>query len=445
MKRLFFALSLVAVLGLGLGATSAAPLATDTIPPNSIITTAGVYPPELCPTAITGIAYDNPGGSGVNRVEIRIRRTSDRQYWNGTTWHYSPVWLVATGTTSWSYPFTPSPGETYIVWSLAWDNAGNREYYYDANWFQCTGIVDTTPPDSTVTTSGTYPAGACPSVITGTASDDLSGVNRVEITIQRDSDGKYWDGATWVGSAVWLLATGTTNWLYAFTPAVGESYTVQSRATDNAGNVETSYGTSSFGCGIVPPPPPPPPCEAPLYLRVQGSYDDAHDLGSFRYHFYPTTQLISLGRVSTRASTAGLRFSGVNIPQGATITSAVLRVKAGADFVNTLRLKISADDVDDSEAFTHSHNRPSSRARTDAQVDWDPGAWWGGEWYDSPDLAAVIQEVVNRPGWASGNALSLILSDDGSPMYEGRTIYARDYSAADAAQLILTCMASIPR
>jgi hypothetical protein len=31
----------------------------------------------------------------------------------------------------------------------------------------------------------------------------------------------------------------------------------------------------------------------------------------------------------------------------------------------------------------------------------------------TPNLASVLQEVVNRPGWASGNALSVIVTGTG--------------------------------
>jgi hypothetical protein len=31
----------------------------------------------------------------------------------------------------------------------------------------------------------------------------------------------------------------------------------------------------------------------------------------------------------------------------------------------------------------------------------------------TPDLSAVIQELVNRPGWSSGNALAIIITGTG--------------------------------
>jgi hypothetical protein len=31
----------------------------------------------------------------------------------------------------------------------------------------------------------------------------------------------------------------------------------------------------------------------------------------------------------------------------------------------------------------------------------------------TPNLAAVVQEIVNRPGWASGNAMAVVLTGTG--------------------------------
>ena len=39
--------------------------------------------------------------------------------------------------------------------------------------------------------------------------------------------------------------------------------------------------------------------------------------------------------------------------------------------------------------------------------------------YKTPDLSPIIQEIVNQPGWAAGNALVLIFTDDKSNPSQG--------------------------
>ncbi|MFB6120430.1 MAG: beta strand repeat-containing protein [Halobacteriaceae archaeon] len=77
--------------------------------------------------------------------------------------------------------------------------------------------------------------------ISGTASDDNS-VSSVEVSIQ-NSNGNYWDGTSWVNSQTWLTATGTTDWSFDTANAgisSDDTYTVTARATDSAGNTQTS-------------------------------------------------------------------------------------------------------------------------------------------------------------------------------------------------------------
>jgi len=69
----------------------------------------------------------------------------------------------------------------------------------------------------------------------------------------------------------------------------------------------------------------------------------------------------------------------------------------------------------------------SSRARTSASVGWTPSPWStigeAGPDQRTPDLAAVIQEIVGRPGWSAGNALVLIVTGTGrrtADAFEGK-------------------------
>ena len=80
---------------------------------------------------------------------------------------------------------------------------------------------------------------------------DASGVQKVEVSIRRNSDGSYWDGSAFSSTTeVFNLASGTTSWSYAFSLAADGSYTVRPRATDNSGNVETPGAGNTFT--IVP-------------------------------------------------------------------------------------------------------------------------------------------------------------------------------------------------
>ena len=110
---------------------------------------------------------------------------------------------------------------------------------------------DTTAPTSQITfpaDGAAYNAAGWTDFITGTAADAVE-VDFVEISIQRNSDSKYWDGDSWEAAETFVLASGTTSWTYVFSDinlTDGESYTVHSRATDTAGNLQDPLDSASF-------------------------------------------------------------------------------------------------------------------------------------------------------------------------------------------------------
>jgi len=79
--------------------------------------------------------------------------------------------------------------------------------------------------------------------INGTASDPIpsSGLNKIEVSINRLNDNYYWNGSSWVPIIAWLLTSGTNNWTFdsSLIPWIsGKQYNIRSRAIDNATNIE---------------------------------------------------------------------------------------------------------------------------------------------------------------------------------------------------------------
>jgi hypothetical protein len=107
----------------------------------------------------------------------------------------------------------------------------------------------------------------------------------------------------------------------------------------------------------------------------------------------------------------GLRFRDIAIPQGATIDSAFITVHCheGKGAGHVCILNISGEAAD--SAVTFDWTPPvTDRPRTSTSVEWSiEEEWIIWKPYSSPDLGEIIQEIVNRPGWKSGNAIALIL------------------------------------
>ena len=122
-----------------------------------------------------------------------------------------------------------------------------------------TASTDTTPPTSTITSPapGTNASDGASVTVTGTAADSGGGVVAgVEIS----TDG----GATWHPVTTMSAANTSVTWSYTWIAHGDPSTTIETRATDDSGNIETPSDAetvnvgcpcSIWGSNVVPPTP----------------------------------------------------------------------------------------------------------------------------------------------------------------------------------------------
>lgn len=134
-----------------------------------------------------------------------------------------------------------------------------------------------------------------------------------------------------------------------------------------------------------------------------------------------------------------LRFTGVTIPQGATIDSATLTVYTNANMAGagvTDEVRVYGEDVDNAAQLSGAADALSrlSTNKTTAFVDWY--VWeTGGPLVGidqpsvSPDISTIVQEIVNRVGWVSGNSMQFFVDDLGT----GTSLAMRSYFNGAAA------------
>ena len=115
---------------------------------------------------------------------------------------------------------------------------------------------------------------------------------------------------------------------------------------------------------------------------------------------------------------------GIAIPKGATITNAwvqfaVDETKEGTKPVN---LVIDGEQSPNAAAFSSTAGNLTSRTRTAAKVQWSVPNWTAtgarGPDQRTPNIAPIIQELVNQNGWAGG-AIVLMFRDDPAKPSEG--------------------------
>lgn len=119
---------------------------------------------------------------------------------------------------------------------------------------------------------------------------------------------------------------------------------------------------------------------------------------------------------------AGLRFSGVTIPASAFIISSHISFRCPLDLAGSgANTRITGNKEVDPAAWSTIEDYQSRRGTvaggaddtriTTARVDWDNiEDWYYPDWYSSPDISAVIQELVDAH--APGNEAIALFWDD---------------------------------
>lgn len=119
---------------------------------------------------------------------------------------------------------------------------------------------------------------------------------------------------------------------------------------------------------------------------------------------------------------AGVRFTNLAVPRGAQITGAyvVFTGNQNSDFAGTgtpdpATVLVRGNAADTTLPWTTALYDFSDDQDTAASVNWAIGSPWApgvsGPETTTPDLSSILQEIVNRPGWASGNAISLTIEN----------------------------------
>jgi len=165
-------------------------------------------------------------------------------------------------------------------------------------------------------------------------------------------------------------------------------------------------------------------------VRTISSTDDAEEFSTGKMYLNSTDlELIH----DTTDQTVGMRWINLAIPAGATITAAWIQFYSKESWSDATSLIFAGQAADTVATFGSTDFSISTRPRTSATMSWSPVPWLAGETgpnEKTPDMSGVIQQIVNRPGWKSGNSLAIIVTGTGH-----RDAYAFDGKASGSPLL----------
>ncbi|MBX2838164.1 MAG: hypothetical protein KTR35_15000 [Gammaproteobacteria bacterium] len=108
----------------------------------------------------------------------------------------------------------------------------------------------------------------------------------------------------------------------------------------------------------------------------------------------------------------GLRFRGVQVPQGAVVVSAAIELTVDLDVPSTESFTISIEDVDSANQFYANNGDIYLRPYAPNTESWVLQPITAGQSVFTSDLTNLITAVTNRAGWAAGNDMMFKLVAD---------------------------------
>lgn len=138
----------------------------------------------------------------------------------------------------------------------------------------------------------------------------------------------------------------------------------------------------------------------------------------------------------------GVRFTGLNIPSGVTISSAKIQfssdVNGGSGAVD---LTIEAEKGSDPAIFADTASNLSLRTKTTASQTWSPPDWTtltrGADQLTS-DFSSVLQEVIDDPAYSQGHAVVVFISGNGVNTNFRRATAFGSGTGLDPAEIIIS-------
>lgn len=213
---------------------------------------------------------------------------------------------------------------------------------------------------------------------------------------------------------------------YNWTPSSGGQYLIYAKAIDDDGKTGSSNAaTITVHTNITT-----------VTATVNQSSDDAEERSnggiSLTSSDLEMVDDIGLGHYN---QVVGLRFSSLNVPAGAVITNAYIQFTCDETSSSSTNLTIAVEDEANAATFASTTNNITNRTTFGTTVTWNSIPAWNSTGasnadHRTPNLTALVQHVVNKGGWSTGNPIAFVLQGS------GRRI-AESYDGTAPAQLVV--------
>ena len=179
-----------------------------------------------------------------------------------------------------------------------------------------------------------------------------------------------------------------------------------------------------------------------LYKINQGTDDAEEDISDGNVNINSSD--LEISEDGTDEQIIGLRFTGTNIAPGSIISTAYLQFTVDeTKNANPCNWLIFGEINPNAPTFTTDDNNVSNRTRTLASVSWSPNNWINvgdkGPDQQSPNIAPIIQEIIDQNGYFEGSPIVLVIEGEGR-----RVAVSYNGAASNTAELNISYGVSLP-
>ncbi len=146
-------------------------------------------------------------------------------------------------------------------------------------------------------------------------------------------------------------------------------------------------------------------------VQISAGTDDAEERLNDRNKVSLTSTDLEIPRDGWRSQLIGLRFPNLRVPKNAEIISSSIEFEVDQYRSGFLSMQIAGQSHDNPPTFSTDNRDISRRSTTSKKVNWNnlPVLATNAK-MTTADLSPIVQEIVNRGGWKSGNAMVFLLS-----------------------------------
>ncbi|MGK7870610.1 hypothetical protein [Falsiroseomonas sp. E2-1-a20] len=197
------------------------------------------------------------------------------------------------------------------------------------------------------------------------------------------------------------------DYTYSGSALVAGEYTLRATAFASTGAQGQTLGVQEFdftvsGSGGNPTNP------ASISVTIANSAGDWEQSGG------AGSQDLELGLNGSQTQYVGLRFTGLDIPEGAVIESAYFEFKALESNAAAASFQIAIENSETAVGYTTTNN-PGTRSYLPETVAWqNVEAWTAGQIYRSADISGLIEDVIGSDGLETTEALGFLITGSGS-------------------------------